>query len=381
MRRLGLAVAVMLVVGTAGAEKRPKVEPVNRVGLEERVFHPKAPRNWRGAEEKDLRCTIWYPAVDTAVEVKQVVGPPDAPLFEAGMASPRAEIVPSLSPYPLVVLSHGAGGSAEQMAWLGTALAKAGYIAVAVDHPGNNSHQTLTAEGFVLWWERATDLSQVIDGMLADQEFGPRIDTSRIAAAGFSMGGYTVLALAGAETDISEATALCRVGGAKDSDAPGGDHGDRDTTICHVAETKTLGTVDDMVRAARKTSGESLARSGESYRDGRVKAVFAIAPAMGFTLTEESLHAMKLPVEIVVGTADRIAVARDNADYIHAYVRGSRETVLPNVGHYTFLDTCAAESKAKLGAYCADDAGVNRDAVHAQVAAEAVRFLDRALRM
>ena len=381
MRRLGLAVALALAVSAAGAEKHPKGVPLNHVGLEERVFTPKATRNWRGAEEKDLRCTIWYPAVDTAVEVKQVIGPPDAPLFEAGMASPHAEFAPSLSPSPLVVLSHGTGGSAEQMAWLGTALAKAGYIAVAVDHPGNNSHETLTPEGFVLWWERATDLSQVIDGMLADKEFGSRIDTSRIAAAGFSIGGYTTLAMAGAQTDISEVTALCRVGGAKDAESTDKNHGDRDTTVCHVPEMKALGTVDDIVKATRKTSGESLARSDESYRDARVKAVFAIAPAMGFTLTQESLHAMKLPVEVVVGTADRIAVARDNADYIRAYVRGSRETVLPNVGHYTFLDTCTADGKAKLGVYCADDATVNRDAVHAQVAAEAVRFLDRALQM
>jgi len=234
----------------------------------------------------------------------------------------------------------------------------------------------------VLWWERATDLSEVIDGMLADKEFGPRIDTSRVAAAGFSIGGYAALAMAGAQTDISDATALCRVGGAKDTEATGGDHGDRDTTVCHVPEMKALGqNFDEVLRTARKTSGESLARSGESYRDARVKAVFAIAPAMGFTLTQESLHAMKLPVEVVVGSADRIAVARDNADYIHEYVRGSKETVLPNVGHYPFLDTCTAEGKTKMGVYCADDASVNRDAVHAQVAEEAVRFLDRALRM
>ncbi len=51
--------------------------------------------------------------------------------------------------------------------------------------------------GFTLWWLRARDLSAVIDGMLADATFGPRIDVSRIGAAGHSLGGYTVLALAG----------------------------------------------------------------------------------------------------------------------------------------------------------------------------------------
>jgi len=136
-----------------------------------------------------------------------------------------------------------------------------------------------------------------------------------------------------------------------------------------------------VLAAARKTSGESLARSGDSFRDPRVKAVFAMAPALGFTLTPQSLHSIKLPVEIVVGSADRIAFAPDNAGYVRSYIRGARETVLPGVDHYTFLDSCTADAKPKLGVYCADKEGVDRDAIHAQVAAEAVKFFDRALRM
>jgi len=100
-----------------------------------------------------------------------------------------------------VLLSHGTGGSAVQMAWLGMELARHGYIAVAVNHPGNNATEPYTAEGFALWWERATDLSEVLDGMLADATFGARIDARRVGAAGFSMGGYTVLELAGARNE------------------------------------------------------------------------------------------------------------------------------------------------------------------------------------
>jgi len=47
-----------------------------------------------------------------------------------------------------------------------------------------------------LWWERARDLSAVIDGMLSDPTFMPRIDRQRIGAAGFSLGGYTMIAIA-----------------------------------------------------------------------------------------------------------------------------------------------------------------------------------------
>ncbi len=138
-----------------------------------------------------------------------------------------------------------------------------------------------------------------------------------------------------------------------------------------------MGSVDDILKATRKTSGESLARSGESFRDPRIKAVFAIAPALGFTLTEESLRGIKRPVEMVVGDEDRIAPAETNAEYVQAYDRGARLTVLPKVTHYTFLDSCTAQGKRALARYCSDD--VDRDAIHAQVAGMAVRFFDRVL--
>ena len=365
--RLGVGVMVcLLAASAASAEKHPAPSEA-RVGVVTREFTPKAQRNWRGDEHKTLRCIIWYPAVDTAIETKQFIGPPDAPLFEAGSAMPHAPFAPLLGKWPLVLLSHGSGGSAMQMAWLGTALARAGFIAVAVDHPDNNSatDAPLTPEGMLLWWERATDLSNVLDGMLADEEFGPKIDTRLIAAAGYSIGGFTVLELAGARTDIDVLFQLCRK--------------NDDNAVCHVPEMRGMGSNEEILRAVRKTSGESLARSGESFRDPRIRAVFAIAPALGFTQTPESLRQIRVPVEMVVGADDSIAPARDNADYLRANIRGARETVLPHVTHYTFLDTCTAQGVAKLEVYCADSP--QRDAVHAQVAGMAVGFFYRALKL
>jgi predicted dienelactone hydrolase len=343
------------------------------VGVTTRIVHPKDRRNWRGDPEKDLRCTIWYPAAESAVETKQFVGPADAPLFEAGMAAPQAPFgTPPKHGWPLVLLSHGSGGSAIQMAWLGSALARAGYIAVAVDHPGNNANQPMTPEGLALWWERATDLSQVLDAMLVDEEFGTHIDQSRIAAAGYSLGGYTVLALAGAQTDISAFFNLCR---AKPSEQSTGS----DTAVCQLPELRGMGSIDNILKATRKTSAESLARSGELYSDERIGAVFAIAPALAFTFTDESVHAIPIPVEIVVGDADRIADADNNADYLVAYDRKARMTLLPNVGHYTFLDVCTAAGTKTFPRYCTDEKGIEREAIHAKVAAQAIAFFNRTL--
>ncbi len=341
--------------------------PLAKAGLVTRDITPAARRNWRGSNNHVLHVTVWYPAADTAIETPQTIGPPDRPLFDAGQATPHAPFAPSLEPLPLILLSHGSGGTADQMAWLGTALARAGFLVAGVDHPGNNANEPYTAEGFVLPWERATDLSEVLDGLLADPQLAPHIDKDRIGAAGFSIGGYTVLELGGARTDLSSITDLCRK--------------EPESTTCHVPEMKDLGTVTHMLETVRKTSGESLARSADSFRDPRIRAVFAIAPALGMTLTPESLHAMRLPVALVVGAADTLAPAPINANLIKANLRGARETVLPNVAHYTFLDVCTAAGKQTLPAYCIDPAGVDRAAVHTEVEDMAIQFFARAFRL
>jgi predicted dienelactone hydrolase len=201
--------------------------------------------------------------------------------------------------------------------------------------------------------------------MLADENFGPRIDKERIGAAGYSMGGYTVLELAGAQTDISVLYDRCEK--------------QPDQAVCHTPEMKDMGTPQQIFAKARQTSGASLAASGDSYKDARVWPVFAIAPA-GFTLTPESLHAIRQPVEMVVGSADTIAPANENATYLRSNIRGAKEMVLPNVAHSTFMDTCTAEGKKQLGVLCEDPASVDREKVHEQVAAEAVEFFEKSLR-
>jgi predicted dienelactone hydrolase len=137
-----------------------------------------------------------------------------------------------------------------------------------------------------------------------------------------------------------------------------------------------------MLQTVRKSSAESLARSADSFRDPRVKAVFAIAPALSETQTADSLRQIRIPVELVVGAADPIAPAANNADYLRANIHGARETILPGpVAHYTFLDTCTAAGKSQLPTYCTDAPGLDRNAVHAQVSEMAITFFTHSLRM
>jgi len=335
-----------------------------KVGVVSRTFVPDGPYNWRGAKTHGLTSAIWYPAVPSSVETPQWIGPPDRPLLSASRAMKDAELIAAPSKLPLVLLSHGTGGSALNMAWLGTELASRGYIAVAVNHPGNNATESYTPQGFSIWWERARDLSVAIDKMLADPTFGPRVDPRRIGAAGFSLGGYTMIELAGGRTDVDAFWAFCK--------SPCADG------ICK-SPPEFPNLVEQWQQLAKNDADfqQALKLASESYRDPRVLAVFAMAPALGPAFAPASLEQIVIPVEIVAGAADESVPVASSAKYFAKHIPGAELIIFPGrVGHYVFLPTCSELGQKTLPLLCTDAPGVDRAAVHAQTAAAAVRFFD-----
>jgi predicted dienelactone hydrolase len=309
--------------------------------------------------------TIWYPADSAAAEQPQWIGPPDSPLFSLGAAAPSAK--PAAGRFPLIVLSHGTGGSAPMLAWLGAVLAAHGYIAAGVHHPGNNSLEPYTAAGFSLWWERATDLTEVIDHMLADPEFGIHVDSKRIGAAGFSLGGYTMIEIAGGITDRAAYQEFCS------SPAP--------DAICKAPpEFPNLVDYFNQLDEMSKTDPEiatSLSHEKSSHRDARVRAVFAMAPALGPAFRPAGLKKIAIPIQIVAGVDDDNVPVASSAKYFASHIQGARLTLLEGgVRHYEFLASCTTTGRQMLPLLCTDQPGVDRDAIHAKVAAMAVSFFD-----
>jgi dienelactone hydrolase len=112
-------------------------------------------------------------------------------------------------PVPLVVFSHGIGGSREGYSYIGKFLAANGMAALHLQHAGSdrniwfgnplamvNRLQTAAKESEAI--DRAKDVSFAIDQVLADSKLGLRIDAARIAAAGHSYGANTTLLVSGA---------------------------------------------------------------------------------------------------------------------------------------------------------------------------------------
>ena len=324
-------------------------------------------KNWQATGPRPLRTAIWYPAATATEEETIFGGPPETQVFVPVTVAPGAEISRSSQKYPLILLSHGTGGSAVMMMWLGHYLASRGYIVAALNHHGNTaSEKQPAAQGFLLVWERPRDLTVVLDKLLADSVFGKRIDRNRIGAAGFSLGGYTVISIAGGVFSLKEFESFCN--------SP-----QRDFTCEPQPEFPEARAKFEELRKTDPVVQTSLLHASDSYVDKRIKCVFAIAPALGSGFTKAGLSAIKIPVRIVIGQADAVTPLTTNAQRYANLIRGAKLTVLPGeVSHYTFLATCTPNGK-KVLPICRDGAGVDCAVVHEQVSRMAFESSEQAL--
>jgi predicted dienelactone hydrolase len=367
VRILGAAVAVSVLLVRSALPQPALGDRTDsdsyKVGMAFRSFVPKEPYDWRGSPEHALNVVVWYPAEAIAREKPLVIRGLD--LFELGRVAQDAPVAAKAVRFPLVVISHGTGGSGLSMAWLGEALAAHGYVAAAVNHPGNNAAEPYTAKGFSIWWERARDLSETIGGMLADAKFGARIDPQRIGSAGFSLGGYTMIAIAGGITDVQGFIRFC--------DSP-----NAGANCASPPEFPSL--VEDFRKLIREDP-DVLRNSGNSFRDARVRAVFAMAPGLGPAITASSLATISVPVQIVAGESDQNVPVAQNAKYFAANIPGAKLHIFPgNMAHYVFLDSCTEVGRKAMPMLCIDGQGVDRDAVHADTVRRALQFFQVALK-
>jgi pimeloyl-ACP methyl ester carboxylesterase len=130
--------------------------------------------------------------------------------------------VPNLSAgsVPLVVFSHGIGGSMDGYSYLGRYFAAHGYASLHVQHVGSDRQiwrgnpLTLVSrlsdaaqQTEVL--NRVKDVKFALDRLLVEP-VGKVIDTQRLIAAGHSYGANTTMLLAGAKVDMNGDTVLVK---------------------------------------------------------------------------------------------------------------------------------------------------------------------------
>lgn len=294
--------------------------------------------------DREVSATLWYPAEPggSATSVGENIVFTGTPAF--------ADAPPLPGRHPLVVVSHGAGGSGTQFAWLADALVQHGFAVLAPNHPGSTTGDA-SAQGVVKLWLRPADVSAALDAAASSEGWGDLVDESRVGVFGFSAGGYTAMALAGARIDTDKLRRFC------DGDR-------RDGPDCAFLRR---GGVD--------LHQFDLTPAGRDNRDPRIRAFFVADPGVATTLSKSSLASIDAPMTALnLGPVARVPGVLDAREIV-ATVPGARLLRVEDAHHVSLLPACKPAGPAILAEegepeeLCADVAGGReRAAIQREVA-------------
>ena len=324
-RHLAAALAALVAVpAVAGAR-------ADTAGFREIVFEVDGERT---------AAALWYPT--PAPPGRTAIGPFS---MAATLNTPVGD-----GPYGLVLISHGTGGGRLNHRGTAIRLARAGYVAVAPEHAGDNWRDDRYSGTSANWRRRPRQLSATLDRILGDAVFGRHIDVRRIGAVGHSAGGYSVLALIGGRADMDALARHCTR------------YRDRDPAFC------AYGRQDEPIGGVLPV-----------LADARIGAVVAVAP-VGALFGARAFAGVEVPTQIHRLGKDRILRRPWHADNIARLMGGRASLVVhPRAHHFAFIAPFPAAMAGEIGAPARDPPGFDRRAFLSAIDRRIVAFFDRAL--
>jgi predicted dienelactone hydrolase len=214
--------------------------------------------------------------------------------------------------FPLVLVSHGSGGSPLLYRTVSLALARSGYIVALPKHPGNSLGDDELANTSENLRNRPRQLQRLLTGLLADAGLAESLAPEPVIAIGHSMGGYTVLCLAGGEPWTRERERL---------DVP---------------------------------------------HDPRLGALVLMAPACGFFLAPHALADVTAPILALTAEHDELTPDSEVRAALAGVPDPSRVTIhtVPSAGHFSFLSPFPPQMHHPQFAPAQDPSGFDRDRFH-----------------
>jgi predicted dienelactone hydrolase len=260
---------------------------------------------------------VMYPTSTAAAPI--ALGP-----FNLDMA---ANAPPRLDTYPIVVISHGSGGTHLGYLELARRLVRAGYVVLMPEHPGNSRSNNQLADSPLNLANRPRHLTLAINQIRDDDLLGRTVEDDRVAVVGHSMGGYTALAIAGGRPSTND--------------------------------------------------GRSVAVAA----DPRVKALVLLAPATPWFMKPGALARVRVPILMLTGEHD------PHTPPFHAEVVKAglpRDTpidhrVVGNAGHFSFMSPFPEMMRSPDFLPGNDPEGFDRAAYQETLASDVVEFLDTTL--
>jgi predicted dienelactone hydrolase len=214
--------------------------------------------------------------------------------------------------FPLVLISHGSGGSPLLYRSLSLLLARNGYFVALPKHPGNSLGDDALAQSVQNLRNRPQQLVDLLAALLADPILAASIAEEPVTAIGHSLGGYTVLSVAG---------------------------------------------------------GQPWTRSREPLpvvHDARLGALVLLAPACAPFLAPQSLAAVRVPILALTAEHDALTPDREIRAALAAVPdqRQVRVQMIANAGHFSFLSPFPPYMHEPQFAPAQDPSGFDRERFH-----------------
>jgi predicted dienelactone hydrolase len=214
--------------------------------------------------------------------------------------------------FPLVLISHGSGGAPLLYRTLSLLLARSGYIVALARHPGNTLGDNDLADSEATLRNRPRQLIALLEALLHDPQLAAAIADEPVTAIGHSLGGYTVLSVAG---------------------------------------------------------GQPWTRAGAPLavaHDARIGALVLMAPACGPFLAPGALAAVTAPILALTAEHDLLTPDSEVRAALAAVPDPTQVTLrrVPNAGHFSFLSPFPPGIHDAQFAPAADPSGFDRERFH-----------------
>jgi len=320
--------ALVLLGGLlAHAEAAPRVVGLHPMTLADPV------------DSRPMQALAFYPAI----------GKPRSSRIDGYPVEVAEEAPVATGLFPLLVLSHGNTGSPLALHYLAAALARRGFVVVAVVHPGDNARDHSRLGTLSNLYGRPLQVSAAITAARDDALVGPYLDEGKVGVIGYSAGGETALILSGARPDLDRLRQYCL-------ERP------NDADAC-------------------KTHGILIADRSElaPQADPRVGAVMLMAP-LSLLFGRHALAGVQVPALIYSGDSDQLVAVDRNAEALARKLPVTPDyRLLAGAGHFVFMAHCDAEQYARMLALCKDAEGVDRRHIHHSLERETAAFFSQAL--
>ena len=201
-------------------------------------------------------------------------------------------------PAPLIVITQGFGATPDTYGYIAQQLASYGYAVASIEHRGTNLAKRLeypnteltswiTPSEFVSRPLDVTHLLDKLESLVAnDRAWTNRLDLNRVGVFGYSFGGYSALAIAGAEINFPRLKEECSTEG-----------------------------LNPVVSFTFQCQAKYLAPHSGKLKDPRIKAVFSVYPLTNPIFGKEGISQIDIPTAIIAGGKDNVSPPVQNQIY------------------------------------------------------------------